>query len=69
MVSEDFKKDFMTVTNGYEYEDFKKRHKDENVKFSDFDEEMRVHMNTLIKTKSENPQIHTDVYKNTMKTT
>ena len=67
ILKEKFKEDFLRVSNGYEFEEFKKRHKGENVKFSDFDEEMRIHMNNLIKTKPENPNIHTDVYKNTEK--
>ena len=66
MVSEEFKKDFMAVSSGIEFEEFKKKYKGSNVMLSDFDEEMRQHMNALIKTKSENPNIHTDVYKNTM---
>ena len=69
MVSEEFKKDFMAVSNGAEFEEFKKRYKGLSVRLSDFDEEMRKHMNGLIKTKPENPNIHTDVYKSTMKTT
>ena len=47
-LKEKYKEDFLKVTNGYEFEEFKKRHKGEHIKFSDFDEEMRIHMNNLI---------------------
>lgn len=63
MIPKEYKKDFMAIKDRSEINEFNKQHSDYHIKLIDFDDEMKIHLNELIKTKPLNADVHTEIKK------
>ncbi len=61
MIPEEYKRDFMAIKDRSEINEFNKKHSDYNIKLIDFDDDMKKHLNELIKIKPYNPDMHTEL--------
>ena len=69
MIPDDFKIDFMNLKEPEQWEALKKKYENYEIKLSEFDEDMRIHFNKILKKLVErkgyksDPDVHVDIQK------